>query len=89
MKRLAVLFVICALGATLGGCSWMGRTAGKTQATIERKAGEVEQGYHQGYKEGKGGTHHSASGDEKKPEPAPAASGDGKDSVPAEEKAEE
>jgi hypothetical protein len=34
-----------------GGCSWVGRTAGKASAKIERKADAVQQGYNDGYKE--------------------------------------
>ena len=46
------LLAAFALGA-VSGCSWMGRTAGKAQAKVERKADAVEQGYHQGYNEEK------------------------------------
>lgn len=48
-----MLLAVLALG-TAGGCSWMGRTAGKAQAKVERKVDAVEQGYHQGYSEEKG-----------------------------------
>lgn len=33
------------------GCSWVGRTAGKASAKIERKADAVQQGYDDGRKE--------------------------------------
>ena len=33
------------------GCSWVGRTAGKASAKIERKVDDVQQGYKDGYKE--------------------------------------
>ncbi|MBD8894990.1 hypothetical protein [Desulfovibrio desulfuricans] len=32
------------------GCSWVGRTAGKASAKIERKVDAVQQGYNDGYK---------------------------------------
>ncbi len=35
----------------LPGCGWVGRTAGKATAKIERKVGSVEQGYKEGYRE--------------------------------------
>ena len=41
---IALLFLSC-------GCSWVGRTAGKASAKIERKADAVQQGYNDGYKE--------------------------------------
>lgn len=31
------------------GCSWVGRTAGKASAKIERKVDAVQQGYKDGY----------------------------------------
>jgi hypothetical protein len=48
MKRTLFLIfgMFCAL---MAGCSWMGQTAGKAQAKIERKAQDLEQGYHKGY----------------------------------------
>jgi hypothetical protein len=39
-----------------GGCSWVGHTAGKAQAKIERKADSLEQGYQKGYEEEKAKT---------------------------------
>ena len=47
----------------LSGCAWAGRTAGKVQAKLERKAGSLERGYDQGYQREKG----------KAAAPAPAA----------------
>jgi hypothetical protein len=38
------------------GCSWVGQTAGKAQAKIERKADDLEQGYQKGYEEEKAKT---------------------------------
>ncbi len=59
-RRLSSLprILCCALVAAFAlgagsGCSWMGRTAGKAQAKVERKTDAVEQGYHQGYSEEK------------------------------------
>ncbi|MDR1686253.1 MAG: hypothetical protein LBR82_07430 [Desulfovibrio sp.] len=51
MKKLGVLCMVLLLGISAGGCSWMGRTAGKAQAKVERKAHDLERGYHQGYEE--------------------------------------
>ena len=45
---------VCLMGLFLStGCSWLGKTAGKTQAKIERKVDAVERGYGDGYKEEK------------------------------------
>ncbi|MDL2306851.1 hypothetical protein LJC48_02305 [Desulfovibrio sp. OttesenSCG-928-C06] len=57
-NRIFVLILIAAvLGASaLGGCSWMGRTAGKTKAKVERKVDSLEQGYEDGYDQEKGKT---------------------------------
>lgn len=46
-----IIFILVA-----GGCSWVGQTAGKTQAKIERKTNDLEQGYHKGYREEKSKT---------------------------------
>jgi uncharacterized iron-regulated membrane protein len=59
MKNKLFLGLLCALLAgsfILGGCSWLGRTAGKTQAKIERKAESLEKGYEQGYEQEKAKT---------------------------------
>lgn len=53
---LKVLLSALAASLLLGGCAWMGRTAGKAQAKIERKADSVEQGYEQGYEQEKAKT---------------------------------
>ena len=55
MNRLPLLLCLIPLGLSfvVSGCSWVGRTAGKAQAKIERKATTVEQSYHQGYEEEK------------------------------------
>ena len=50
-----VLLAVFAIAAA-SGCSWMGRTAGKAQAKVERKVDAVEQGYDKGYKEEKAKT---------------------------------
>lgn len=44
----AALIAISLLGAA-GGCSWMGRTAGKAQAKVERNVKSMEEGYQEGY----------------------------------------
>lgn len=53
MKKCLSLLLSCVLVALLAGCAWMGKTAGKAQAKIERGANEMEQGYNQGYKQEK------------------------------------
>lgn len=52
MKRIVIL-ICCMLCALMAGCAWMGQTAGKAQAKIERKAQDLEQGYNKGYEEEK------------------------------------
>lgn len=48
------ILTACFIGIFLfTGCSWVGRTAGKASAKIERKADAVEQGYKEGYNEEK------------------------------------
>jgi hypothetical protein len=55
--RIALFCVLSAYCLVLsGGCSWVGHTAGKAQAKIERKADSLEQGYHKGYEEEKAKT---------------------------------
>lgn len=56
MKLLSSFLVFCLLCVGVGGCSWMGRTAGKAQAKLERKAQAVEDGYHEGYESEKAKT---------------------------------
>jgi PBP1b-binding outer membrane lipoprotein LpoB len=48
-----ILLAVIAGSFLLGGCSWVGRTAGKAQAKIERKAESLEQGYQDGYEQEK------------------------------------
>lgn len=49
--KTSIIFLIMVLCATFmfSGCSWAGRTAGKAQAKLERKADALEHGYKQGY----------------------------------------
>ena len=58
MSKICIRFILLALALCfmLGGCNWVGRTTGKAQAKIERKAGDVEQGYHDGYTQEKAKT---------------------------------
>jgi outer membrane lipopolysaccharide assembly protein LptE/RlpB len=49
MKRVVCIFLAIMMTISLSACSWVGRTAGKAQAKIERKIGSVEHGYSQGY----------------------------------------
>ena len=37
----------------LGGCHWMGKTAGKAQAKIEESGKEMKSGYEEGYRQEK------------------------------------
>ncbi len=48
-----VLLLVFAAPVISGSCSWVGRTAGKVQAKMERKADDVESGYQQGYEQEK------------------------------------
>ncbi len=50
--RTAIFCLVTALLFT-PGCAWVGRTAGKAQAKIERKADTVEGGYKEGYRQEK------------------------------------
>ncbi len=54
MKRILLVGVCAVIFCT--GCSWVGQTAGKVQAKVERKTGAVEDGYHQGYSDEKAKT---------------------------------
>ncbi|WCB47062.1 hypothetical protein [Nitratidesulfovibrio vulgaris] len=47
-QRALAILLILSFGAA-SGCSWVGRTAGKVQAKIERKTDAVEKGYNDGY----------------------------------------
>lgn len=53
MTRLLLCALCVAMAFAVSGCSWLGRTAGKAQAKIERKASDLEHGYQQGYEEEK------------------------------------
>lgn len=52
MKRIAIS-ILCMLCVVVTGCAWVGKTTGKAQAKIERKAQDLEQGYHKGYEDEK------------------------------------
>lgn len=53
-KYLPLLCVpLVCLAMSMSACSWMGRTAGKAQAKMERGASNMEQGYNQGYEDEK------------------------------------
>ena len=51
MQKMTSILLLMALACSvaLSGCSWVGRTAGKAQAKIERKVNDVESGYNEGY----------------------------------------
>ena len=48
--RAVALCLIAVFLSTSCACSWIGRTAGKAQAKMERKADAVQQGYKDGYR---------------------------------------
>ncbi len=48
------LILVCFLGVS--GCHWVGSTAGKAQAKIERKIDAVQGGYEDGYSKEKSKT---------------------------------
>lgn len=50
------IFLMIAVLAGSTSCSWVGETAGKAHAKIERKTQSVESGYHRGYEEEKAKT---------------------------------
>lgn len=50
MKKVTVLLAAAFL-LSCSGCSWMGRTVGKAQGSIERGLDNFESGYHEGYKQ--------------------------------------
>lgn len=52
MRLLRVLLtgmLAISLLTAAGGCSWMGRTAGKAQAKMEKGVKSMEEGYQEGY----------------------------------------
>ena len=49
MRKGAVLLALAAVLAGTAGCGWMGRTAGKAQAKVERGVDAMNQGYKDGY----------------------------------------
>ena len=50
------IFLMTSIVAGLASCAWVGETAGKAQAKIERKTQAVESGYQRGYEEEKAKT---------------------------------
>lgn len=52
MKQ-CMLFLIIILACNTYGCSWVGETAGKVSAKMERKSDDIQEGYKKGYKEEK------------------------------------
>ena len=52
MQLLKILFtgvLLVSLLSAVGGCAWMGKTAGKAQAKVERGVKSMEEGYQEGY----------------------------------------
>lgn len=66
------ILLMTAVIAGLASCSWVGETAGKAHAKIERKTQSVESGYQRGYDEEKAKT----AGKEHSETPQPSRSAD-------------
>lgn len=52
IRTLVVLGVLCSLMLSVG-CSWVGETAGRAQAGVEKAISDTQAGYHKGYAQGK------------------------------------
>jgi hypothetical protein len=78
MKRVFAVFLIATVCFSVSGCAWMGRTAGKAKAKIERKAGEMDRAYHEGY----AGEKKKSTPASPKSEPNPDESGRSEGSAP-------
>ncbi len=46
-KAITALLIAACLGT--GGCAWMGKTAGRAQASVERGVEDLKTGYDEGY----------------------------------------
>ncbi|MDL2306856.1 hypothetical protein LJC48_02330 [Desulfovibrio sp. OttesenSCG-928-C06] len=56
MKSKILICIITAVllaSVSMGGCNWMGRTAGKTKAAVEDSVDSMQQGYKDGYEDEK------------------------------------
>ena len=55
MRNLIYIICVALVGSSLllGGCNWMGRTAGTAKASVENGIDAVQEGYHEGYSETK------------------------------------
>ncbi len=53
MKNSVLLLLLICVLFSFSACSWVGETAGKTQAGIENSVDSVKQGYKKGYSETK------------------------------------
>jgi hypothetical protein len=53
MKRYIHYIILMLFCFSLTGCSWVGESAGKIQAKMERKGNALEQGYEEGYEKEK------------------------------------
>jgi Sec-independent protein translocase protein TatA len=49
MKKILATLLIALLGFSLSSCAWVGRTAGKAKAKVERNVGDMDRAYEQGY----------------------------------------
>jgi len=49
MRNGVILLALATMLAGTAGCGWMGRTAGKAQAKVERGVDAMNQGYKDGY----------------------------------------
>ena len=53
MKKCALVLILIYACSLLPACSWVGETAGKVSAKMERKSNDVEAGYKRGYEQEK------------------------------------
>lgn len=51
MRKSVVLLALAAVLAGTAGCGWMGRTAGKAQAKVEKGVEAMNQGYKDAYEQ--------------------------------------
>lgn len=53
MKKTLIIVMLMTVALSSTACSWVGRTAGKVQAKVERGADDMQSGYKEGYHEEK------------------------------------
>lgn len=65
-----VLLVLAAVLVGMSGCGWMGRTAGKAQAKVEKGVEALGKGYKDGYEDERGASGEKNKEEQKKPDTA-------------------